>query len=108
MGNQRRPAPPHGRLTKILVGAQATRIYAEFTLPRVKVTGFTEEDGPGRWQSRFRGELMVNKHPVWASEAMRLTQLNQPAGQGIQLLPAIRDSPSLVDLRSNDGVERNR
>jgi hypothetical protein len=47
-----------------------------FTLPQVQVRGVNEVDGPSRYQARFRAELMLNGHPVWSSEAIRLNEFN--------------------------------
>jgi hypothetical protein len=44
------------------------------------VTGVNEADGPARYQSRFRAELLLNGHPVWSSEAIRLNEHNGITG----------------------------
>ncbi len=56
-------------------------VYVQFRLPKARVDGFTEQNGPSDWQSRVRAEFAINGHPFWMAEASRLSQLD-PAGQG--------------------------
>jgi hypothetical protein len=61
-------------MARVAVPSQQTNMYVRFTLPRIQVTGVNEADGPSRYQARFRAELMLNGHPVWSSEAIRLNE----------------------------------
>ncbi len=54
----------------------ATPVYVQFVLPKITINGFTEQDGLGRRQVRYRAELMVHDHPVWQSEALRQTVIS--------------------------------
>ncbi|MCX6626235.1 MAG: hypothetical protein NTW28_01210 [Candidatus Solibacter sp.] len=65
---------------RVFVPVSQTNMYVRFTLPRVQVSGVNEADGPARYQSRFRAELMLNGHPVWSSEAIRLNEHNGTTG----------------------------
>ena len=53
-------------------------MYVRFTIPPIKVKGVNEEDGPSKYQSRLRAELLLNGHPVWDSEAIRFNQFSSP------------------------------
>src|SRR5262249_48185017 len=63
-------------MAHLVVPTQQTDMYVRFTLPRIQVTGTNEADGPSRYQSRFRAELLLNGHPVWSSEAIRVNEFN--------------------------------
>jgi hypothetical protein len=65
---------------RIFVPVSQTNMYVRFTLPRIQVQGVNESDGPSRYKSRFRAELMLNGHPVWSSEAIRLNEHNGTPG----------------------------
>lgn len=65
---------------RIFVPPSQTNMYVRFTLPKVQVVGVNEADGPSRYQARFRAELMLNGHPVWSSEAIRLNEFNGNPG----------------------------
>jgi hypothetical protein len=66
---------------KLVVPGGSNNMYVRFTVPPVKVTGVNEEDGPSKYQSRVRAELLLNGHPVWTSEAIRFNQFaNKPVG----------------------------
>jgi hypothetical protein len=67
-------------IARLAVPAQATNMYVRFTLPEIQIKGTTEFDGPSKWQSRFRAELMLNGHPVWNSEALRFNELTTNPG----------------------------
>lgn len=43
--------------------AGSSPVYVRFVLPKITLTGFTEQDGLGRRQVRYRAEVMVNDHP---------------------------------------------
>jgi hypothetical protein len=62
---------------RVQMPANATNLYVQFMLPAVEITGFTEQNGPSNWQSRVRAELQMNGHPVWSTEATRISLLNQ-------------------------------
>jgi hypothetical protein len=65
---------------RIFVPTHATNMYVRFTLPQIQVKGVNEQDGPSRYQARFRAELLLNGHPVWSSEAIRLNVFNGNPG----------------------------
>jgi hypothetical protein len=44
------------------------RVYAEFSLPEIKLGGFFEQVAPGATQTRARAELLVNQHVIWQME----------------------------------------
>lgn len=69
-----------GWRAKVALTAQAQNLYVQFRLPASTITGATEENGPSDWQSRVRAELQVNGHPVWSSEATRITLVNGKPG----------------------------
>ena len=52
-------------------------LYVRFTLPDIKVTGNLEQDGPGKFQARYRADLLVNGFPAWTTEAIRANMLNK-------------------------------
>lgn len=59
----------------------ADNVYVQFHLPVATVTGFTEQNGPSRWQSRVRADLFVGGHPFWSTEASRQAELvDDPGG----------------------------
>ena len=64
---------------QVTVTAQSPNLYVQFMLPAAQVTGVTEENGPSNWQSRLRADLQLNGHPVWSSEASRISLLNGQA-----------------------------
>lgn len=63
-------------MAHLFVPSQQNNMYVRFTLPRIQVQGVNESDGPSRYQARFRAELMLNGHPVWSSEAIRLNEFS--------------------------------
>ena len=76
---------------KVLVPGGSSNMYVRFTVPPVKVKGVNEEDGPSKYQSRVRVELLLNGHPVWNSEAIRFNQFaNPPVGCNYQAEQATR------------------
>jgi hypothetical protein len=64
------------------IGPTDTNLYVQFHLPAAQVTGFTEQNGPSVWQDRLRAELLMNGHPVWSTEAQRMTALGNPLSNG--------------------------
>jgi hypothetical protein len=67
---------------RLYVPAGQNNLYVRFTLPAIQVTGTNEVNGPGRYQSRFRAELLMNGHPVWNSEAIRFNQFSLEGSLG--------------------------
>lgn len=67
---------------RLHVPAGQTNMYVRFTLPPIQVKGENEFDGPSRYQSRFRSDLLLNGHPVWNSEAIRFNQFSYDGAQG--------------------------
>jgi hypothetical protein len=65
---------------RVYVPVSQTNMYVRFTLPQVQVRGENEFDGPSRYQSRFRADLLLNGHPVWNSEAIRFNEFNGNPG----------------------------
>lgn len=53
-------------------GTTSNALVLRFVIPAASVGGVTEEDGPAWWRSRLRAELLVNGHPAWSTEALRL------------------------------------
>jgi len=58
----------------------ADNVYVQFHLPVATITGFTEQNGPSRWQSRLRADLFVDGHPFWSTEAARQAELVDDTG----------------------------
>ncbi len=69
-----------GWSARVVPNGAGVPVYVQFSLPKITLTGFTELDGLGRRQERFRAELLVNDHPVWQSEALRQTVLSDDIG----------------------------
>ena len=47
-------------------------LVLRFVIPEVVVGGVTEEEGRAWWRSRLRADVLVNGHPAWSTEALRL------------------------------------
>ena len=58
------------------IPAGGANLYVQFLLPSASVQGFTEVQGPSTWQSRVSAELQMNGHPVWSTEATRISPIN--------------------------------
>jgi len=67
---------------KIFPTASQPRLIVRFTNPRVRVTGAFEQEGPARWQSKLKWDLMVDGHPVSHTEVLRINELEGTAGGG--------------------------
>ena len=64
-----------------------------FRLPAVSVGGNLEGEGPSRWQSRMRADLLVDGALVWSTEASRFNVPNGTTGSG-----------NNCSTRSDDGI----
>lgn len=53
-------------------GSVSPKVVLRFVIPAASVSGNTEQEGPARWRSHLRAELLVNGYPAWSTEAMRL------------------------------------
>ena len=69
----------HARIT---VPAGDSSLYVQFSLPAAEVDGATEQNGPSPYQSRIVADLQLNGHPIWSSEADRITVLSDQLGSG--------------------------
>jgi hypothetical protein len=58
---------------QVQIPAGGANLYVQFRLPSADIEGFTEVLGPGTWQSRVSAELQMNGHPVWSTEATRIS-----------------------------------
>jgi hypothetical protein len=57
----------------VQIPAGGANLYVQFYLPAANVQGFTEMNGPSTWQSKVSAELQMNGHPVWSTEATRIS-----------------------------------
>lgn len=53
-----------------------------FKLPAITVGGALEGEGPSRWQSRLRADLLIDGTVVWSTEASRFNVPNGTTGSG--------------------------
>ncbi len=53
-----------------------------FKLPALTVGGALEGEGPSRWQSRLRADLLIDGVVVWSTEASRFNVPNGTTGSG--------------------------
>jgi hypothetical protein len=53
-------------------GTASNELVLRFVIPEVVVGGVTEEEGRAWWRSRLRADVLVNGHPAWSTEALRL------------------------------------
>lgn len=59
------------RASLSLPGGGSWKVYVTFAVPPVNVAGVYEQNGPSKYRSRARGEMLLNGHPVWFTEAVR-------------------------------------
>lgn len=58
-------------LASMTTAEVSSEVIVRFDVPKISVTGFTEQDAPALWSSRVRMELVVNGLPVWSVEPLR-------------------------------------
>lgn len=89
----------------VLPGSTSREVVLRFVVPASKVDGNTEEDAPAWWRSRLRADLLVNGHPAWSTEALRLrADFDKTVANGPdrQLLPLLQTFGDPLDFPTDD------
>lgn len=71
-----------------LGGSTSREVVLRFMVPPTTVTGDWEQNGPAKWRSQMRADVLVNGFPVWSTTALR-TSTEEPAPDDLSAQPVL-------------------
>lgn len=90
----------HTQIT--IPGSTSREVVLRLVVPPTSVGGNTNQSGIARWRSRLRADVLVNGHPAWSTQSLRLTLDPQVVNHNLDETLVLQQFGSPLSYPTND------